>query len=132
MVFLSGGLVHFGSNVQRITAQSTSEAELIAMNSTAKHGLYFATLLGELGWADLRVFKLFADNRSSLTLASTANFSQRSRHIAVRYAALREWIQQGRVKLHFIASVNMLADICTKYCVRDVQDSLIRQVSSFT
>ena len=41
MVFLSGGLIYFGSNVQRITAQSTSEAELIAMNSTAKHGLYF-------------------------------------------------------------------------------------------
>ena len=88
-------------------------------------------MMGELGWALQRTFKLLADNRSALVLAADGSFSQRSRHIAVRYAALREWIQQGIITLDFVASINMLADICTKYCVRDVQDSLIRQISCF-
>ena len=49
MVFLAGGLIHFGSQVQRITATSSNKAEIIAMNTNAQHGLYFASLMGE--WA---------------------------------------------------------------------------------
>ena len=37
--FLSGGLVHFSSQLQKIAAQSTTEAELIALNSCAKRGM---------------------------------------------------------------------------------------------
>jgi len=131
IIFLAGGPIHFGSQLQRITAQSTSESELIAMNTTAKHGVYFAFMLGELGWGNLRTFKLFGDNRSALLLAASGNFSNRSRHIAVRYAALRDWIKQGIIELDFVASAQMLADICTKYCVREVQDQVMHQIANF-
>lgn len=53
----AGGAIHFGSDFQRITVQSTSESELIAMNTTAKHGVYFAFMKGELGRGKLRTFR---------------------------------------------------------------------------
>ena len=40
MFFLAGGLINFSSQLQKITAQSTTEAELIALNTCAKNGLY--------------------------------------------------------------------------------------------
>ena len=43
MVFLAEGLINFGYQVQRITATSSNEAEIIAINTNAKHGLYFAS-----------------------------------------------------------------------------------------
>lgn len=49
MVFVDGGLIHFGFQVQRVTEQSSSESEIIAINSSAKHGFYFSSLMGELG-----------------------------------------------------------------------------------
>lgn len=110
MVFLAGGLIHFGSQVQRITATSSSEAEIIALSTTAKHGMYFSSLLGELGWSKLLHFTLLTDNRSALSLISTGNFSNRSRHIAVRYAAIRNWVTTGRIKLDHVPTSEMLSD----------------------
>ena len=40
MFFLAGRLINFSSQLQKITAQSTTEAELIALNTCAKNGLY--------------------------------------------------------------------------------------------
>eukprot|EP00752_Nemacystus_decipiens_P017171 g15384.t1 len=130
MVFLSGGLIHFNSQTQRILAQSTSESEIIALNSVAKHGVYFSAMLGELGWKQ-KPFHLLTDNRSALTLAANGNFSGRSRHIAVRYASLREWASEGRFLLDFVASRDMLSDVCTKHCTREVLESLIRKIANF-
>lgn len=131
MAFLSGGLVFFNSQTQRNIAQSTSESEIIAMNSVAKHGVHFASMRGELGWDKLRTFKLLTDNRSALSLVPHGNYFSRSKHIAVRYATLRQWVQEGRLHLDFAASSRMLSGICIKYCVRETQDSIIRQISDF-
>lgn len=132
-MFLAGAPIFFTAQTQRIPAQSTSEAELIATNNTAKQGVYFSSMMGELGWESLRTFLLLVDNRSVLSLAATGNFSSRSRHIAVRYAAIRSWVDDGTIKLDYVGTNNMLADICTKYlyCVRKVQDSLIWQIANF-
>ncbi len=132
MVFLSGGLIHFNSQTQRIIAQSTSESEIIAINSVTKHGVYFQAMLTELGWMDQhKPFELLTDNRSALSLAANGTHSSRSRHIRVRYAALRAWIQEGRLRLDFVASINQLADVCTKSCTREVLESIITQVRNF-
>ena len=86
--------------------------------------------MGELGWHRLRTFHLLTDNRSALSLVANGAFSSRSKHIAVRYNALREWAKENRFRLDFVPSESMLADICTKYCTRDVFTSLIRQVQT--
>ena len=130
MAFLSGALVHFNSQTQRILAQSSSEAEVIAVNTAAKQGVYLTNIMGELGWHRLRTFHLLTDNRSALSLVANGAFSSRSKHIAVRYNALREWAKENRFRLDFVPSESMLADICTKYCTRDIFNSLIKQVQA--
>lgn len=131
MIFLSGGLVHFSSQLQRITAQSTSEAELIAMNTCAKHGIYLSGILCELGWPALRNFILHSDNRGSLILAATSNFSSRSKHIYIRFAALKDWITEGTIKAKHVSSADQLADICTKFCARPIFDMLMSKETAF-
>eukprot|EP00903_Cladosiphon_okamuranus_P017944 g16511.t1 len=130
MAFLNGALVHFNSQTQRILAQSSSEAEVIAVNTTAKQGVYLTNIMGELGWRRQRTFSLLTDNRSALSLVANGAFSSRSKHIAVRYNALREWAKENRFRLDFVSSASMLADIYTKYCTRDTFNSLIKQVQA--
>ncbi|CAB1104474.1 unnamed protein product [Ectocarpus sp. CCAP 1310/34] len=131
MVFLAGDLIYFSSRVQRIVAQSSSEGEFFTINSTAKHGVYFSSLMGELGWSQLLKFKLLTDTRSALSLFSNGTFSNRSRHISVRYEALRGWVSSSRIALDHVPSSHMLSDILTKSLVKELQDCIIRQVSLF-
>ncbi|CAM9962368.1 unnamed protein product [Sphacelaria rigidula] len=53
MFFLAGGPVHFSSSLQRITANSTTEAELIALSKCGKFGTYLFNLLREPGWSSM-------------------------------------------------------------------------------
>ncbi|CAM9621845.1 unnamed protein product [Sphacelaria rigidula] len=48
MFFLAGEPVHFSSSLQRITATSTTEAELIALSKRGKFGTYLLNLLESL------------------------------------------------------------------------------------
>lgn len=87
--------------------------------------------MGELGWSKLLKSNLLTDNGSALSLISTGNFSNRSTHIAVRYCSLRAWVSSGCIGLDHVPSAKMLSDILTKALVREVQDSIIRQVERF-
>ena len=87
--------------------------------------------MGELGWSKLLNFKLLTDNRNTLALISTGNFSNRSRHIAVRYSSLRDWVRSDQISLDHVPTTAMLSDILTKPLVRELGDSIIRQVEQF-
>ena len=89
MFFIAGGLVNFSSQLQKIVSQSTTESEITAMNTCAKQGVYLSGILGELGWKHFTTFRISSDNRGALHLAANGNYSNRSKHIAIRFAALR-------------------------------------------
>ena len=124
-MFLAGGLIHCGSQVERVTATSSNKAVNIAINTNAKRGLYFASLMGDLGWSKLLKFKLLTENWSARALISTGNFGNRSRHIAVRYSFLRDWLCSDQISLDHVPTTAMLSDILTKPLVRELQDSII-------
>ena len=83
MYFLPGGIVHFSTSIQKIAAQSTTEAELIAMSSCAKQGFYLCGILGELEWRTFQCARIFCDNKGALLLAGQGSNSSRSKHLAI-------------------------------------------------
>ena len=88
--------------------------------------------MGELGWSKLLKFKLLTDNRRALAFISTRNFSNRSRHIAVQYSSLRDWVRFDQISLdHVPTTTAMLSYILTKHLVQELQDSIIQQMGQF-
>ena len=104
MFFLAGRLINFSSQLQIITAQSTTEAELIALNTCAKNGLYLSGIRGELGWPNFRSVRISSDNRGTLLFSANGIYSNRTKHIAIRFAALRHWITDRIVITEFVSS----------------------------
>ena len=51
-----------------------------------------------------------SDNRGALHLASNSNYSNRSKHIAVRFAALRDWIKDELLIVDHVSSSNQQSD----------------------
>ena len=125
LYFLSSGLVHFTSSLQRITATSTTEAGLIALSKCGKFGVYLFNLLRELGWTSLEPATILSDSQGALHLSSNGNFSTSSKHLAIRFFNLKDMIRAGQLKVNYVKSSGQLADLCTKYCDRIVHLSLI-------
>ena len=98
--FVAGGLVYFSSQLQKISAKSTTGSETIAVDSCAKKGIYLPGILGQLGWKHVRTFRIVSDNRGALHLAANETYSNRGRNIAIRFAALRDRITKNRISNH--------------------------------
>ena len=57
---------------------------------------------------------LWCDNVSALALASNPIFHARTKHIEVDYHYIREKVLSKELKVHFISTLDQIADIFTK------------------
>ncbi|EKD11952.1 hypothetical protein MBM_09882 [Drepanopeziza brunnea f. sp. 'multigermtubi' MB_m1] len=112
--YISSSLFSWKSKLQSIIAQSTTEAEYMAINSAAKEAVYIKQLLTELGYYMQDKFSLYTDNNGALLLAKNLVFHERTKHIAVKYHYIRDLINKGIIDLVYIRTLNQKADGFTK------------------
>jgi hypothetical protein len=117
--FLGGNVITWQSQKQRVVALSSCEAEYIAGATAACQGVWLARLLAELKGEEAGTFSLNIDNQSAVALSKNPVFHDRSKHIDVKYHYIRECVEENRVQLQSIGTVEQLADICTKALGRE-------------
>jgi hypothetical protein len=114
--FMAGGPVSWQSKRQSVVAQSSTEAEYIAMSESTKEAIWIRYLLEGLNYTgqDLECITLSGDNQGALSLAENPTFHRGSKHIAVRYHLIRQEVEEGRLRLAYIPTDHMPADGLTK------------------
>ena len=58
---------------------------------------------------------MFEDNQGCFALATNALTTNRAKHIDVRYHLIRHCVQRNQVKVIWIPTLDMVADILTKF-----------------
>jgi hypothetical protein len=58
--------------------------------------------------------KVFEDNSGALEMARTPKMRPRTKHMNLKYHHFREAVQQGKVTIHAINTLDQMADIFTK------------------
>ncbi|KAM0727558.1 Retrovirus-related Pol polyprotein from transposon TNT 1-94 [Formica fusca] len=88
--------------------------------------VYLTNFLKELGFEGLIDITLYNDNQGAGELARNPVYHARSKHIEIRQHFIREVLYNYSIKLKYLPTEKMLADILTKelpkmkhnYCVR--------------
>ena len=117
IIYLGGSPVEWGSKRQALPAQSTAEAEYIAMLEPAKSILWLRWLLKQLGIKSLITeysSTLFGDNNAAHNIASNPVSGQRTKHIALKYHYIRALVEAGVICLEHIDTLENVSDIFTK------------------
>lgn len=55
-------------------------------------------------------------------------YQQRTRHIAVKYHWIRELLESGIAKTHYVLTNDQLADLCTKALGKKKHEEAIKQL----
>ena len=110
---LFGNIVSWSAKKQDTVAQSSTEAELIALNYGLKEGIWLKNILNEVG-IDIKSFVIFEDNVPCIQIAEEPRLHRRIKHIDVKYLLIREYVERNEVTLKHITSRDQLADIFTK------------------
>ena len=95
-------------------ALSSCEAEIIAASEAAKEAVYLDNLLTELGFGSDNPVSLSVDNTGARNLAYNPEHHQRTKHIDRRHFFIRECVENHRIRVPFVSTVDNLADFFTK------------------
>lgn len=68
---------------------------------------------------------IIQDNQGAIKLAENAVYSQRTKHIDVKFHFIRKLVNEGKIKLQYINTKSMLADGLTKALSGQRMDELL-------
>jgi hypothetical protein len=122
IITFAGCPIVWVSKLQTEIALSTTEAEYIALSSSAREILPMITLAKEAAKcriihktkAPLLHCKLFEDNKGAIEMANVPKMRPRTKHLNIKYHFFRQYVQQGILQVLHISGTNQVADIFTK------------------
>ena len=93
---------------------SSTEAKYVAVSEVCTEILFIKQVLEFLGVKIAYPIVVNVDNIGAIYLAKNETMGQRTKHIDVRHHFVREYIEDGIVKIVFIRSEDNMADPFTK------------------
>ena len=65
---------------------------------------------------------VYADNQGAITLSKNPEFHKQTKHICLHYHYVRKAVDSGIVRIPYVPTADMAADILTKVLGRDKHD----------
>ena len=113
---LAGAAVSWRSAKQTLTATSTMEAEFVSCFEATSHGVWLKSFISGLRVVDSisRPLRLYCDNSAAVFMAKNNKSGSRSKHIDIKYLAIRERVKEKKVVIEHVSTELMIADPLTK------------------
>jgi hypothetical protein len=111
---LADGAISWTSHKQKTVAQSTTEAEYMALAEASNQAKWYRSYLLELGYETPDPIPLHGNNKGTVDLALNPVTGRRSKHIPIKHHAIHEYVENGVIDLICMLSEDMLADGMTK------------------
>jgi len=131
LIKIGDGVVSWKSKKQPCVALSSTEAEYMALCQASKGSVWMADFLKSLGVMVQGPMVVNADNQGSIALAKNPVFHDRSKHIDIQYHYTRDLVKEDKIKLKYIPTKDMLADLLTKSLPRPQHVQLSRAIGLF-
>lgn len=106
--------VHGRSAKQKLTATSSTDAEVLAMVESLKQATWIRNIITELRITQLSVITLYQDNKSAIIMVETDSKNKRSKHILSKITYAKELHKFGILSVEYMNTMNMVADLLTK------------------
>ena len=109
-----GCFIVASSSKQKLTAKSSCESELIALDTSISPVMALQYLLQEIGMYEQPAI-IYQDNMSTIRLSHTGyNTLSKTKHIHMRFFYVKEVADQGHLSIQYLSTDDMVADILTK------------------
>ena len=122
VLYLMGVPIMWRSRQLTGVSLSSSEAEYIALSEAAKEIQFMYQLMTTMGLKVATPITVYVDNVGAMFMAENVSTSQRTRHIDIRWAYVREFLENKFLKIVFVKSEENLSDGMTKNTSSDVYE----------
>ena len=99
---------------QKCVALSTAAAEYMALSGAAQEAVWMRQLLRDLRREVVGAIIIQEDNQSAICMAKSPQFHGRAKHIDIKFHFVPEQASEGKIKLEYCQTGDMIADMLTK------------------
>jgi hypothetical protein len=114
LIKMGTGVVAWTSKKQPVVALSSTEAEYIAAVAAGQEIMRMRELMRELHFKVSGPSTLMMDNQSAMATIKTPEHHGHMKHIDIRYHWIRDEVKNKTIKVQYIPTTEMTADILTK------------------
>jgi hypothetical protein len=114
ILYFCGVPISWRSKMGRSVTLSSTEAEYVGVSELAKEILFVKQVLEEMGIELEYPIVIEVDNVGAIYMANNHTTSQRTKHVDTRYHFVRNYVEDGILKVVFVRSEDNDADIFTK------------------
>jgi hypothetical protein len=112
---LGTGAISYRSRQQTCVAQSTCEAEYYSATDATREAIHIRQLLGEIQGVPVSdTTTIWEDNQSTIAYSQNAMFSDKTKHIGLKYYFVKDHVAHGTIRLRYLPTSEMVADTLTK------------------
>ena len=123
IIMISNGPVSWKSKMMPMVAQSSCEAEFMALSEVCRELMWICRFYDEIG-IEYEVPTIFCDSQSAIHWAEDPIQHQRNKHIEIKYYYCRDVVAKDQVRLFYICTTIQLADPMTKPVGKQILDRL--------
>jgi hypothetical protein len=111
---LGKGPIYVKSAKQKIVTKSSTESEQVSLSDNTSQVIWTREFLQSQGYS-LGPSIIYQDNQSTIAMVNKGcSTSERTRHIKIRYFFVKDFIDKQEIKLEYLPTGEMLADMLTK------------------
>ena len=114
VLFLCGVPICWKSKGQYSPALSSTEAEYVALAEVTKEIKFIYQILISMGIRVPLPIIVRIDNNGAIFMSNNLAISERTKHIDIKYNFVRQYVEEGFIKVIFVRSEDNTADIFTK------------------
>jgi hypothetical protein len=107
-------MISWFSRKQTTVALNTIEEEYMESCLACTEAVWLRILLSRLFDIELDATIICCDNQNCIKLSVNPVFHDKSKHIGIKYHFIRDVVEKGAVKLHYVATNEQVADVLTK------------------
>ena len=115
---LNGGTVSWKCTTQKLVALSSCESELIAIDMCTRELRSVIGIISDMGIDTSEPAVIGQDNMATIQLVNDGRFNARTRHIDLRFHHAHQQMKLGVMKVEYLDTHNMSADVLTKQLPR--------------
>jgi len=120
ILYFCGAPIAWKSKAGKSVTLSSTEAEYFAASKITKEIMFTKQVIESMGLELEYPMIVKVDNVGAIYLANNHSTSQRTKHIDIRTHFVREFIEEGILKIVFVKSANNDADILTKNTTEEI------------
>ncbi|XP_042983339.1 secreted RxLR effector protein 161-like [Carya illinoinensis] len=104
--------VSWRNTKQTLIAISTMEAEFVPYFEATLYGVWLKSFISGLRVMDsiTKPLRIYCNNSASIFMAKNNNSESRSKHINIKYLAIRERVKEKKVVIEHVGTELMIAD----------------------